>query len=521
MLTVNKNNTNSTSNNSAMSADIQNINNNNNNNISNSNLSSSSEISLENSIMQQLTCSSQSSQLSQVSSSLASASLLLLNTNTSNNNNKNHSNQIKQTNSYHRLSATCRMESDKILSSSSNYMIHGCGGSGGGCSAALAEAELDELDDLCGEIDQTYDSPIMHLNTNMATLASLNDEVDFVDNETFSSCVTSTVAVNESKLIASSSSALIGGAGQKCNDLMSSSKVNIIKQNLLNASTSSSLGVTTTEAVEAIPTTSTATVLSPEEKVSNEAKEYWATIDLYNNSKMAFNKRLKSVKLKREKLNIELCQRKQQHLKKNLHDSTLTNCSLDTASSMTTTSSCLLSKCNRDATVALENNLSDTETAQQCMCVKCSILYHESLIKGRGGTVTKTCAKCNKISSQCKCCCQNLSCKSSCEQTTTSLFDSAVTATPKVSTVSIGSNGTLLSNNSDLMSLKSSSSIISNSSINNTINSESSLSSTNVTSTNTKQLSTPIKQELNQLDDKLFNIKNELVSFFNLNLIEG
>lgn len=522
MLTANtkiNNNTNNTSINSTTSAEIHNI---------NTNLSSSSDISLESSIMQQLTSASQSSQLSQASS-LASASLFLLNTSTSNNN----PNQIKQTKSYHRISAGCRMESDKILSSSSNYMIHGCGSSGDGCSAALAEAELDELDDLCGEIDQTYDSPVIHLNTttnnnNIATLASLSDEVDFVDFvETAlssSSCVTSTVAVSEnsSQLIASNSSALIGGAGQKCNDLMSNSKVNIIKQNLLNASTASSF--TSSSPVVAASTTKTSTptvttaavavaptvVLSPEERVSNEAKEYWATIDLYNNSKMAFNKRLKSVKLKREKLNIELTQRKQ-HLNQN--ESTTTNCSIDTATTntITTTSSCcLLSKSNKDATVALENHSSETETVQ-CMCVKCSILYHESLIsKGKCGlVVTKTCSKCNKVSGQCKCCCQNLACNLACDQTTSSFFDSAMIPTAKVSTTSIGSNVTLLSNNSELMSLKSSSSLISS---NNTINSESALSSTNATNTNTKKSSSPIKQELSQLDDKLFNIKNELVN---------
>lgn len=477
-------------------------------NESSTNLSSSSDVSLASSIMQQLTSSSQSS-------SLASASLLLFDTATTVND------STKQTKSYHRISSTCRMESDKILSSSSNYMIHGCGGSGGGggCSAALAEAELDELDDLCDEVDasatQLDQKQPTNVNNTNATLASLSDEVDFACNETssssFVSCqattrssTTETVNENSVKLIASSSSALIGGAS----DLMSSShKVSAIKQNLLNASTASTFSsvssaapplTTVTSSSNIVPTV----VLSPEEKVSNEAKEYWATIDLYNNSKMAFNKRLKSVKLKREKLNIEFSQRQQQtQLKPTTQNDSTTTIDPITA---TNTSSCLLLTTKSPATT-------DTQSTQ-CMCVKCSIVYHESVIKSKVGTAgTKTCAKCNKPSSpaQCKCCSQNLHC----EQTSPSLFDYPPgTDTAKASSVSIGLNGTLLSNNSELESLKSSSSLISSSS--HTISSESAVvSSTIVTKTvNTNGKQAPIKQELSQLDDKLFNIKNELVN---------
>ena len=89
-------------------------------------------------------------------------------------------------------------------------------------------------------------------------------------------------------------------------------------------------------------------ILSPLEKVSNEAKEYWATIDLYNNSKVAFNKRSKSVRLKREKLNTEW---------KNLHNSPVKDQSI-----------------NRPESTHAHN-------PDECKCVKCTISYHETLIK--------------------------------------------------------------------------------------------------------------------------------------------
>lgn len=113
-----------------------------------------------------------------------------------------------------------------------------------------------------------------------------------------------------------------------------------------------------------------------EAKLSNEAREYWATIDFYNNSKMAFNKRCKSVKLKREKLNVELKQREE----------------------------CLKSKHVRaSAAFAETQQQCNEQESSACTCVKCSIVYHESLIKGIN-PVTQ-CNKCNlKSSTGCKCC---------------------------------------------------------------------------------------------------------------------
>lgn len=296
-----------------------------NNNITSMN--SASEISLAGSIMQQLTSSSQSSSLS-LASSLTTSST-------------KHKSLIMGT----------KLGSDQILSSTSNYLIQGG-------AAALAEAELDELDD-----------------------------VDYLD-------VTNE---NSRQLIANSTKTLTGGASDKCNDLITNQTAHKLQS---FTSTTSNNNIQQT------------VILSPEEKVSNEAKEYWATIDLYNNSKMAFNKRLKSVKLKREKLNIELNQRNQ------------------------TKEDTSLSK-------SKEHHQLDSDT--QCTCVKCSINYHESIIKQVNDTKT-----CNKNQNE---------------------HDLA-----KQSTSSINSNTTISNNNEIVL--------------------------TELTK----------KQDVNQIEEKLFNIKNELVN---------
>lgn len=129
-------------------------------------------------------------------------------------------------------------------------------------------------------------------------------------------------------------------------------------------------------------TTSTNTIttvkktLAPDERISSEAKAYWATIDLYNNSKMAFNKRMKSVKLKREKLNIEIKQ-------------------YETNEPAATTSPPILTNVLKHK----EDNFLDEE--ETCSCVKCSIVYHESLIKGTTdlNTQSRPCNKCSSSSS--------------------------------------------------------------------------------------------------------------------------
>lgn len=365
-----------------------NVNNNNKNNINK--MCSVSDLSISTSIMQQLKSSSQSSQSSSSSLSLTSS---LVST----------SNQKSK-----------QLESDHILSSSSNYNIIGG-------AAALAEAELDELDD-DGSICCT-------------TLANLNDQIELIDNE------------HNSKQIANSTKSLTGGAS----DLMSN-KVNNIKINLMNSS--SSLNSNTTNNT----TCNNLVVLSPEEKVSNEAKEYWATIDLYNNSKLAFNKRLKSVKIKREKINAEINLRNQTKQDfNNLSNTNLKN-----------------------------NNHNANTTAEPCMCVKCTIVYHESVIKRvvqvSNEIKTNLCNKCCKNLINYKCCNSN-------EQTS------------KVSLSSICSNATMSNNNfSEALSLTSTSSL----------NNSSECS-------DTKKIPF-IKEELNQFEDKLFNIKNELVIIFILNL---
>ncbi|RNA41380.1 hypothetical protein BpHYR1_011939 [Brachionus plicatilis] len=113
-----------------------------------------------------------------------------------------------------------------------------------------------------------------------------------------------------------------------------------------------------------------------EECLANEAKEYWATIDFYNNSKIAFNKRLKSVKSKRDKLNLEMKERQSGQL--NGH------------------------RVTPDGADASQTDL--------CNCVKCSIIIHEALIQGLQNVHEILCKKCHSKLNSCKCILSRESC---------------------------------------------------------------------------------------------------------------
>lgn len=104
---------------------------------------------------------------------------------------------------------------------------------------------------------------------------------------------------------------------------------------------------------------------------TNEAKEYWATIDFFNNSKIAFNKRIKSVKLKREKINIEIKERNARQVNEQKF---------------------------------IRNSLNESFINQDlCNCVKCSIIIHEALIQGLQNVHEILCKKCHSKLNNCKC----------------------------------------------------------------------------------------------------------------------
>lgn len=197
-------------------------------------------------------------------------------------------------------------------------------------------------------------------------------------------------------------------------------------------------------------------ILLPLEKVSNEAREYWATLDLYNNSKVAFNKRSKSVQLKREKLNNELESRLQvstpqkQYIKK-------------------------LDRNHLEEPQATPQQKHDPET---CKCVRCTIDYHESIIKSVSDMKSTMCRKCSSKIMSCKCSCSSSSSMSFSEA---SSVGSSIEESKKTS------------DNVDKNESKKSNKI-------------------NIKEDKDCPVKEPKKQELNRFEEKLFNIKNELVN---------
>jgi trimeric autotransporter adhesin len=204
-------------------------------------------------------------------------------------------------------------------------------------------------------------------------------------------------------------------------------------------------------------------VLLPEERISSETKEFWATLDLYNNSKMAFNKRCKSVKLKREKLNLELQKRQQQKQQEKpvqAEEGPVEQ----------------LSNNNHTQPLKLQN-------LEICTCVKCAIIYHEALIKGITDVNAIICNKCNYKLIYCKCCSGSSTSSSSSSTSNMSAQHLHSQQTPSTSITSTLSSA-------DSCSVKS------------TLSSDSSEQAT---------VKRHVKDEFNQFEEKLLSIKNELV----------
>lgn len=224
-------------------------------------------------------------------------------------------------------------------------------------------------------------------------------------------------------------------------------KINDIKESLI-ASGSTSMPTVASETCdlqsEGNNINKTTTVLAPLEKVSDEAKKYWATLDLYNNSKVAFNKRSKSVRLKREKINSEWQARFQQN---QIQQQTP-------------------QKQQQPPNFKyLEETPVQKHDPETCKCVKCSIIYHETLIKSVSDMKSSICRKCSIKSTGCKCATSSSSSMASFSDTVSNVSNAEATKKP-TETPTID-NGT----------------------------------------------KHPKKSEFNQFDEKLFNIKNELVTY--------
>lgn len=258
---------------------------------------------------------------------------------------------------------------------------------------------------------------------------------------------------SNSELVSTNQSTSIQGEDCDLTTVLPSSdnlhkKINDIKQSLIaSGSTSMPMVVNKTSVQSESDSNKATTVLAPSEKVSDEAKKYWATLDLYNNSKVAFNKRSKSVRLKREKLNSEWQARFQlnqtQHQTPQKQQQPAPNFKY------------------------LEETPVQKHDPQTCKCVKCSIIYHETLIKSVSDMKTSMCRKCSIKLTACKC-------ATSSSSSMASFSDSAsIVSNPTETTKKPTSPDTPIIDN---------------------INRH------------------PKKSEFNQFDEKLFNIKNELVT---------
>ena len=312
--------------------------------------------------------------------------------------------------------------------------------------AALAEAELFTDED--------------NLTTTITNGLDLND-VEYVDNESNDNQMGLLKAINRQScpLSPNSLSKLTGAQPpspfktEKCNEQIAK-KINNLKMNYLS-SQSTNLATTVTKSSNL---NCESRILSPEERLSNEAREYWATIDLYNNSKMAFNKRCKSVKQKRDKLNAELQKRHQDQIQQQQRLSIEVN-NIETTMVLS----------EEPFSPSKTNDQSQAQHNQQelCTCVKCSIVYHEALIKGITDIQAIVCKKCKNKLINCKCCSSYMS--------TNGNGNGCLSPTP--SSNSTGNNRFSMSSLSTEQNVRQS-----------------------------------IKDEFVQFEDKLFNIKNELVS---------
>ena len=339
-------------------------------------------------------------------------------------------------------------------------------------NVSLAQAEIDDdydLNDLMlnedvefvdndelSEISNTNaNKPPARLDESINVNEYTSEQIEAKPNEQESHLASSSTSSTTSSASASSASTvsveklnnevdLIKSFLSQNDDLVLANKLNNFKANLLSSKSNGN---------------GSGKQLGMDEKISNEAKEYWATIDLYNNSKLAFNKRCKSVKVKRDKLNVELAKRKTKDLSR------------------------VEEKVEEHVESGRQQQQQQEEPAEAqielCSCVKCAIVYHEALIKGITDIHAIVCRKCNSKLIGCKCCSSNLSSAS----------------------LSAG-------NSSALTNLTSSS----RNSVEN-LDSQSRINSAGVEVVKTKPANTPFKEEFSQFDEKLFNIKSELVSF--------
>ena len=335
-------------------------------------------------------------------------------------------------------------------------------------NVSLAQAEIDDdydLNDLIlnedvefvdndelSEISNTNaNKPPAKLDESINVNEYTNDQIEAKLNEQESHLASSSTSSTTSSASASSASTvsveklnnevdIIKSFFSQNDDLVLANKLSNFKANLLNSKSNGN---------------GSGKQLGMDEKISNEAKEYWATIDLYNNSKMAFNKRCKSVKVKRDKLNVELAKRKTKDLSR------------------------VEEKVEEHVENGKQQQQEEPAEAQieLCSCVKCAIVYHEALIKGITDIHAIVCKKCNSKLISCKCCSSNLSSAS----------------------LSAG-------NSSALTNLTSSS----RNSVEN-LDSQSRMNGVDVVKTK-PATTTPFKEEFSQFDEKLFNIKSELVS---------
>jgi hypothetical protein len=401
-------------------------------------------------------------------------------------------------------SSSCSIQTEKrksLVPSPTLYMV------------SLAEAEIDdddeddELFDDGQKVKKKSNALTSISNTNENEINSkhihdhLSDDVEYVDEDTNSDkSAKFDESIEEANNLEVKPATSTENSNQESTDVLrnfldekednSNSTLSGIENSLVfkhlnglnsisnnSASLQSSSSSSTTSSATSVPI---AKLLTPDERISNEVREYWATIDLYNNSKMAFNKRCKSVKLKREKLNAEIKKRysEQSHVKP--------------AESISST-----------ATSEAINFETNTNNSSLCTCVKCSIAYHEAKIKGITDVNEIICSKCSNKLLICKCC--------SFHSSSNSLdTNSSTTAPSSIATSSSTSNSIV--NNSQISNLKVSiQTPVSTTPTNTQVCPASPKSSSELqpqTNLNNKKTT---NNGFVQFEEKLFNIKNELV----------
>lgn len=340
-------------------------------------------------------------------------------------------------------------------------------------NVSLAEAEADD--------DDEFDS--QHQQPNHPIYASSHTNIEFVDNDNL--MTTTTLNADERTYEAlrngSTSSTISSSISDSIRASESPSKVLSVPQmappppppcstlpSILKLVNNFENHIEAVTPVENNSTTVGGVKLNPDEKVASDVREYWATIDFYNASKLAFNKRCKSVKAKRERIDQEYKQRLQQTPQ--LNPSTIIS--------------------SPSITVTHHNS-----GEEPCMCVKCSIVYHETVIKGIASTSGAPKPACR--SATLKDCSTNNSTEQEIvvNSTTLPVTDSLPSPTNRMSINSDDHSTTTDSAMSTTTSDKSESV---------EIPAESTITNTSATNPG----------EFAQLDEKLFNIKNELVRIY-------